>query len=153
MVEKTMTVGRPTKFSPEVVEKLIEAISVGATYQIACDYAGIKYCNFNRWMKRGLDEEYPEYCEFRQSIKKAGGKAAVGWLQVIQNAMVKEWTAAAWKIERRHFKDYSANPVVREEMKNLEKDIKKLKKKFGESHGKEAKEIHSEGDKAPGSAS
>jgi hypothetical protein len=94
-------------------------------------------------MNKGLNEDIPEYCEFREAIKKAAGKAAVGWLQVIQNAMVKEWTAAAWKMERRHFKSYSANPVVREEIKNLEKDIKKLKKQYGESHGSKAKEVDS----------
>ncbi len=139
-----MTIGRPTKFTPETIDKLIEAISVGATYQIACDYAGIDYSNFNRWMNKAVRDKIPEYCDFRRAIKNAAGKAAVSWLTVIQNAMAKEWTAAAWKLERRHFSEYSSNPVVREEFKQLTKDVSELKKQHGANNGKEAKEIHSE---------
>ena len=34
---------RPTKLTPEVEERLVHAISVGATYKDACAYAGISF--------------------------------------------------------------------------------------------------------------
>lgn len=41
--------GRPTKFVPATIEKLVEAIEVGATLEMAAQYAGIKYNTLSKW--------------------------------------------------------------------------------------------------------
>ena len=43
---------RPTKLTAEVEGRLVNAISVGATYKDACAYAGISYQTFLNWKKR-----------------------------------------------------------------------------------------------------
>ena len=87
--------GRKSKYTPDVVDKLTQAIRLGATYVLACDYAGISERTFRSWM-----ETYPP---FLQSVKEAEGAAAVGWLAKIEKAASDgNWQAAAWKLERRY---------------------------------------------------
>jgi CO dehydrogenase/acetyl-CoA synthase epsilon subunit len=43
-----------------------------------------------------------KYREFRERIKEAEGEATQRWLAIIEKAAVDgNWTAAAWKLERR----------------------------------------------------
>ena len=87
--------GRPTKLTPETTSKLALAIQLGATYELACNYAGVHYSTFARWMNKSR--------EFREAIKEAEGKASVTWLAKIEQAASEgNWQAAAWKLERRY---------------------------------------------------
>jgi len=113
---------RPHKLTPEVEERMVRAISVGAAYKDACAYAGISYQTFLNWKKRaqqsearsddGCDE--PEettrrFVEFFDRIKKAQGDAAMSWLATINKAAKRDWRAAAWALERRYPKSYDRN--------------------------------------------
>lgn len=91
--------GRKTKYTPETVEKLVTAVKLGATYDLACGYAGIDEATFYRWMK-----DKREFCD---TIKAAEGAGAVIWLGKIEKAASDgNWQAAAWKLERRHPEKY-----------------------------------------------
>lgn len=101
---------RPTKFTPETIKRLTDAIRMGATYDLACKYAGISYQTFNEWREGRM---YPQGTtadqkrEFVDAIQKAEGDAAVGWLTKIEKAANEgHWQAAAWKMERRYPSDY-----------------------------------------------
>ncbi len=86
---------RRSKYTPETVDKLTQAIRLGATYVLACSYAGISERTFREWM-----ETKPP---FFQSVKEAEGAATVGWLAKIEKAASDgNWQAAAWKLERRY---------------------------------------------------
>lgn len=96
--------GRRTKYSPEVVKRLTDAIRLGATYELACHYAGIGTTQFYEWQKRKP--------EFADAIKEAEGGAAVGWLARIEQAAKDgTWQAAAWKLERRYPEQYGRQVV------------------------------------------
>ena len=90
--------GRKSKYEPERVERLLEAIRLGATYRHACDYAGIHIDTFYGWQ-----DKHPEFSE---QIKLAEGAGVISNLQVIKTASAENWTAAAWLLERRHPEDY-----------------------------------------------
>lgn len=91
--------GRKTKYTPETIAKLTEAIGRGATHQLACDYAGISRETFYEWLSAKPD--------FSDTVKAAEGSAAVDWLTVIDEAAKGgAWQAAAWKLERRYPQDY-----------------------------------------------
>ena len=100
--------GRMIKLSPDVQEKIVQAIKLGATQAIACKYAGITPSTFIRWVKRGIRDhdaglDDTVFTSFAKSIQKAEGSAAVRWLAVIEReATGGQWTAAAWKLERRY---------------------------------------------------
>lgn len=90
---------RPTKYTPETTAKIVQAIQMGATYELSCQYANIHYDTFNTWMKTKA--------EFSEAIKEAEGRAVVGWLAKIEKAANDgSWQAAAWKLERRYPKVY-----------------------------------------------
>ena len=85
---------RRSKYTPDVVERITQALAVGATYQLACDYAGISYQTFLNWQESKV--------EFFEAVKEAEGRAAVRWLSRIEKAAEDTWQAAAWKLERRY---------------------------------------------------
>lgn len=98
---------RPTKYTPETAKKITDAIRVGATFKLACDYAGITEDTFSNWRKR--------YSDFSDAIKEAEGGAAVGWLAKIEKAANEgTWQAAAWKLERRYPHDYGRQVISQE---------------------------------------
>lgn len=91
--------GRRVKYTPETVTKLTDAIRLGATYALACHYAGIHIDTFMTWRNTKP--------EFSAAVKDAEGAGAVGWLRRIEQAATEGvWTAAAWKLERRYPQDY-----------------------------------------------
>lgn len=90
---------RRSKYTPETVAKLKEAIGKGATYDLACDFAGIAESTFYEWL-----QSKPEFSE---QLKAAEGAAAVEWLgQIDEAAKAGTWQAAAWKLERRYPQKY-----------------------------------------------
>jgi transposase len=93
--------GRRSKYTPETVDKLTQAIRLGATDELACDYAGIGTSTFYAWM-----DAKPE---FQEAIKLARGAAAVKWLAKIEQAGEEAWQAFAWKLERRYPHFYGRN--------------------------------------------
>lgn len=135
-----------TKFNDDTKEKLIYALKKGAPYQLACDYAGITYEIFRQWRKKARAND-EKYVAFFEDLKKAEGYTALKWLDVIDKAMDAEnWQAAAWKLERRYYKHYGNNPVVREEIKQVEKQHRKIKQKYGDqSHGSQVQKLDKEG--------
>lgn len=86
--------GRPTKYTPDRVKRIIQAIDQGATHELACAYAGISVDTMANWRVR--------YSEFSDQLREAEGRAAVKWLAKIEQAANVDWKAAAWKLERRH---------------------------------------------------
>jgi hypothetical protein len=99
-------VGRPLKLTPEVQAEIVRALQVGATRDHAAQYAGISVDCFYKWMQQGEKGKEP-YLQFFDAVKKAEGRAVVGWLAQIEDAArTGSWQAAAWKLERRYFKMY-----------------------------------------------
>lgn len=99
--------GRNTKLTPETQARIVEAIELGATYELAAQYGGIAYNTFNEWMKEGAEATTGKKAEFYEAIKAAEGNAVTGWLRKIEAAASDgNWQAAAWKLERRYPRDY-----------------------------------------------
>jgi transposase len=89
-----MPSGRPTKYTPETVQKILEAIRLGSPYYQACNAAGVSHETFCEWRRI-----YPEFLE---AVKEAEGSGVKKWLKVIEEAAANgNWQAAAWKLERR----------------------------------------------------
>lgn len=94
--------GRPTKFTPETRQKIIHAVSIGATYELASLYAGLNRDTVQEWARKGRNQEKGIYHDFSVALKEAEGKGLVGCLLTIRKAAPKQWQAAAWLLERRY---------------------------------------------------
>jgi len=96
--------GRPTRYTPERVAKILQAIRVGATQRAAAAYAGIDDSTVMRWKHK--------YPSLATAINEAEGAAMVGWLAKIEAAANEgAWQAAAWKLERRYPHEYGRSAV------------------------------------------
>lgn len=84
--------GRKSKCTPDVVALVVEAIGVGATYELAAWYAGIHPSTLYDWINTKPD--------FSEAVKKAEARDAIRSLAKITQE--KAWPAHAWKLERRH---------------------------------------------------
>ena len=95
--------GRRSKLTPETHERIVDAIKMGATYELAAQAGGASYETFRRWMRDGEEADKGQYCAFYVAVKEAEGKACTRWLKVIEKAGLSgQWQAAAWKLERRY---------------------------------------------------
>lgn len=118
--------GRPTKFKPDVCDRILLAIRGGNTLETSARYGGVSYPQFREWVKAG-EEGDPRYSEFSEAVKKAEAdseaesvariKLAARGGQLTRRVTVAkpdgtettteeystgQWQADAWYLERRH---------------------------------------------------
>lgn len=107
--------GRPSLFTEERAQRIIEAVRRGLTYKQAAAYGGISYATLNRWRIRGRDENSgpEEFREFWRQLEQANGEAAFQFLGSISTAAEEgDWKAASWFLERRFPDQWGRNPGV-----------------------------------------
>jgi hypothetical protein len=116
-----------SKCTEEVIDKLEEAIRLGAVYEHACNYAGISYQTFRNWILQGEQAKSGQKKEFVKRIRKAEGDATKKWLGMIEAAARDgNWPAAAWKLERRYPSDYGKHIKQKVESQNINIDLSEL---------------------------
>jgi transposase len=108
--------GRGSVRTEETRDKICKAIELGATYKLACFYAGISEATFYDWKANDL--------EFLEAIHIAEGKGAVNHLVNITRAskgvqnpdgdgyiLTPSWQASAWILERRYPDEYGRRVI------------------------------------------
>lgn len=110
-----MADGRPTKLTPEVQHRIVQAIQAGNYMETAAAYAGINKTTLYDWLRRGAREkerlernsrarmrkaEAP-YVEFSNAVEKALAEAEMRDVMLIGKAASEQWQAAAWRLERK----------------------------------------------------
>lgn len=98
--------GRDTKYTPETVAALVNALEIGHTQRDACVLANISVDTFHTWLKD------PKKSEFSEAIKKASLKAKDQAIKTIRKAFGSHWTAAAWYLERKHRDEFAIRTVT-----------------------------------------
>jgi len=84
------------KYTPELGEKLLDAIRNSATLRDAWEYVGISHATYYYWK-----ETKPEFAESLKKAIKVGESNLENYaVSCIQRAMEKSWQAAAWWLER-----------------------------------------------------
>lgn len=120
MSEEKHPGGRPSKLTPETMDRLCQALQRGASHEHAAAYAGISPATFYRWKALGegadpTDSELADFAEFLETVKKAEACGAFELLGAIRDAAGGEaeegeggaprgraqWQAGAWILERR----------------------------------------------------
>jgi transposase-like protein len=95
--------GRPTKFTQEVRERILDALRTGVWVSTAAEYAGVSYETVRTWLRRGEAElaagKQSEFTDFSVVVAQAIATTEVRALGLIQSAASKHWQAAAWWAE------------------------------------------------------
>ena len=95
---------RPTKYNPDRVKTVCEALAIGLPRWVSAARAGIDHDTLLRWEHR--------YGEFADAIKKAEADAVARNVALIQAAAPKSWQAAAWWLERKYTTEWGHGPLV-----------------------------------------
>jgi hypothetical protein len=61
---------RPSKLTPIIQQKIGDGISLGLTYALDANSAGITYKTLNLWYKKGQTEKSGKYYQFYMQIQK-----------------------------------------------------------------------------------
>lgn len=86
--KNTRPPGRPSKLTPETVDRLLKAIKAGATVRNAAIYAGIGESTFHEWMAQARDESpRPEFLEFAEQIERARAELQVDILESVMETI------------------------------------------------------------------
>jgi len=93
--------GRPSKLTPDTVDRILNAVRCGAPNKVACAAAGVSEQAFYKWQQRA-DEPgaSKEYREFVEALTRARQEGIAARLAIIQKASRMDWRAAAWLLER-----------------------------------------------------
>lgn len=92
--------GRPSKYTPETVQKITAALRMASTRKAACIRAGISADTFANWLRDNED--------FSDAIQDAENAADLYLLSTIVQAAPKNWRAAAWLLSRRRPNEWGA---------------------------------------------
>jgi len=115
--------GRPTKFTPEVINKLEHAFSIGAKAIEACIYADITEDTFYKWLKNNK--------KFSERIKLLRQKPVLMARQSVLKHMSSDGNLALKFLERKckdefstrtETVDQSVKEMVRDKLKQLTDD-------------------------------
>lgn len=100
----------PYKFTEEVQKRIVSGILLGMTLERAATAAGLHRVTVYRWLEAGKAGEEP-YAAFFQACREADARCELDLLETIKEASLgikneatgtfKQWTAAAWMLERR----------------------------------------------------
>ena len=93
------------KLTDEVRNIIIDAIEAGLSNKTAAALAGIHETTFYQWIQRGEGTHptlapAPRYTNFSSDVKRARAIGEQKLLQRIAEESQKNWTAAAWMLER-----------------------------------------------------
>lgn len=120
--------GRPEKLTPELQQKIVDAIRMGAYIETASAYAGINKSTLYDWMKRGARAKSGKYKEFSDAIEKALAESEMRDLAVIAKASQENWQAAAWRLERK-FPDRWGRRKAKSEIEKIEAETEFIREK------------------------
>jgi transposase len=95
--------GRPFKLDDEIKQALLDNITAGNTIEKTTEAAGVSTSVFYRWMTRGEESGAAEELrDFVKAVKRAKAESETRCVQIIANAALISWQAAAWLLERRN---------------------------------------------------
>lgn len=97
-----MTLGRPSKLTPELLNKLCVVIEWGPYIGTACAYVGITERTYKIWKAKGRAAKSGKYKEFLHAVKRAEAKGEIHSIEGIRKAGKKQWQALAWLNERKY---------------------------------------------------
>ena len=110
--------GRPRKDADETMQKVLDGIRAGLSYQGACGLARVSFNTFNRWRQEGEKATSGKFWEFLKELSYAEAVAEAEQLKKIKNDPDTKY--ACWILERRHPDRWGKKEQVKQEISGPE---------------------------------
>lgn len=150
--------GRPSKLSRKLKERLFEALLAGNHLESACAYAGISYSTMAEWIRRGEGRHHArpssnEFAQFAYEVRAVIAEAEAQMVNRVSLAASSDWRAAAWMLERRHPTRWANSHRVQIEVdKELDKVLDRLENALSPEAFDRVLDILSDGDQGEAEA-
>ncbi len=92
-------------YGEQFLQRLVFALSKGASRKHAALYAGINPMTLATWMRLELQGD-TRYYGLNDALQMAESQAVMSDLDAINSAKLDDWRAAAWKLERMYPDEY-----------------------------------------------
>jgi len=99
-------IGRPTKLTPELQERICKYIADGNYITTSCQACGISFQVYRDWLARAETGE-KLYVDFADATKKAEAECQAKLAKYVTDAAPKSWQAAMTMLERRWPEQYA----------------------------------------------
>lgn len=100
--------GRPSKFTPELRERILQAVRAGVPRTAAAQSAGIGETTLYRYLQIGRSEHDGRHRDFLDAVVKAEADAQVHAVASWRRAIAAgDWRAAESYLARRHPSDWA----------------------------------------------
>lgn len=102
----------------EVRDRVVEALSRGASRRAAANHAGVSEATLAEWVRRGeqAGEKSTRLVAFARAVEVAEGMGELALVENIrlagQGACPGDWKASAWLLERRYPERYGRRGAV-----------------------------------------
>ena len=106
--------GRPTKLTPEVADRIVEAVSLGLSYKDAARAGGITEQTLIEWRRQGAEEEGTAFSELFERIDRAAQATGTAYLDAIKRSITEESTITKTRIKRSEDGAEMVEEVVKE---------------------------------------
>lgn len=118
---------RPTKLTPEVEEKFLNAVRTGNYLEVAAAYAGIAKPTLFAWMRRGRSSSRGLYHDFVEKLDKANAAAEAVAVSNLMRHGRDDYRAITFFLERRFNDRWGQKSQMKVEVeRELEAAIEKL---------------------------
>lgn len=126
-------VGRPSKLTKAVTDKVCAALREGQTYQVACTLAGIDYTTFRKWLLRAEERKEPKYVAFLNAVTRAEREAEAEAVRKWRSAFDEDWRAVAEFLARRNKGDWTKETTHKVDQTVRTVDAEDAKEKLAEA--------------------
>jgi len=125
--------GRPTKLTPEVADKICQAIAGGNYREVAAAWAGIGERTLREWMQRG-ESPRSRYHDFRRRVLEAEQAAEIRAVGLIMASAAKDPKHAQWWLQRKHPERWGRKDRLQAEISGPGGGPVEMETKFDFSH-------------------
>ena len=133
---------RPTKLTPEIHQKIIDAVLGGNATETAAEAFGVSERAFYEWLERGRrgDEGDDIYVQFAQDVMKARAQAELGAVEALRVGMLSDPRFAVEWLKRARHQRWEPSQQVEVRVGELDKlSDEEVAKRFSEAAQRVAK--------------
>jgi hypothetical protein len=88
---------RPSKLTPAITKRIGDSVSLGLTYALAAESAGITYQTLNQWMQRGKNSNTLSFINLLKNAMQMRQRNVLNGLMKQQKQETVKFVCGSWR--------------------------------------------------------